>query len=68
MGVAAQGKHRRMLEEEKNIREAAFGDERGDFRLEAEGFAVVHAAEIEGVEHCTLIVARMAADISLGIS
>ncbi len=51
LGVAAEGEHGRMLEEQKHVADAARGAQRDQLFLQAKGFAVVHAAEIEVLDH-----------------
>jgi hypothetical protein len=50
-GVAAQGEDGRVFEEKQHILKATGYDVRGDLGLEAEGFVVVDAAEIEDLNH-----------------
>ena len=49
--VTAQRNHRRMFEQKQHVPDAALGDERGHLRLEAQTFAVLHAAEIKRLNH-----------------
>lgn len=51
VGVAAEGEDGRVLEEEKDVLGAAFSDEGGNLRLEAEALGVVNAAQIEILNH-----------------
>jgi hypothetical protein len=44
VGVAAEGEHRRMLEEQQDIADAALLAQVDKFHLETESFAVVDAA------------------------
>ena len=51
VGVAAQSQHRRMLEQEQHVSDAVLLAQRDQLLLQAQGFGVVNAAEIEVVDH-----------------
>ena len=51
VGIAAKGEHRRMLEEKQDVADEPLLAEFNKLRLEAQGIAVVDAAEIEGMNH-----------------
>ena len=54
VGVAAQGEHRRMLEQQQHIVDAALVAQADDLSLQAQRFVVVHAPEIEVLNHRSL--------------
>ena len=51
LGVAAQREHGRMLEQQKHVADAAFGAQRDQLLLQAQCLAVIHAPEIEVLDH-----------------
>ena len=51
VGVAAQGEHGRMLEEQQDVADAALLAQLNQLRLQAQSFGVVDAAEIEVLNH-----------------
>ena len=51
VGVAAEGENRRVLKQQENVADAAGGAQGDEFVLKAERFAVVHAPEIEILDH-----------------
>ena len=51
LGIAAEGEHRWMLEEQEYVSDAARRAQRDQLVLKAKGVAVVHAAEIEVPDH-----------------
>ena len=51
VGVAAQGEDRRMLEQQQHVFNAALEAEIDELGLETEAFSVVHAAEVEVLDH-----------------
>ena len=51
VGVAAQRKHRRMLEQQQHVADAVLLAQRDQLLLQAKGFSVGDAAEIEVLNH-----------------
>jgi hypothetical protein len=49
--VAPQREHRRMLQQQQHILRTAFGYQPGNLRLQAQPFVVIHAPEIEVLNH-----------------